>query len=104
MADNVNHPSHYADHCSLECYKVMRLTYGPYHYFYYCLQNAFKYMWRYKFKNGEEDLAKAEWYLNSANEILNRSTENGPLYYDDKEHYDEIRTMLEEIRSSTDAD
>ena len=30
----------------------------------YCLLNAFKYVWRYKNKNGLEDLQKAEWYVN----------------------------------------
>ena len=29
----------------------------------FCLCSAFKYMWRYKFKGGYEDLAKAKWYL-----------------------------------------
>jgi hypothetical protein len=29
----------------------------------FCLCNAFKYMWRYKHKNGLEDLKKAQWYM-----------------------------------------
>lgn len=34
----------------------------------FCLCNSFKYMWRYKNKNGEEDLDKSRWYLNYAKE------------------------------------
>lgn len=30
----------------------------------FALGNAFKYVWRYKDKNGREDLMKALWYLN----------------------------------------
>lgn len=62
--DPVNHPSHYADNCSIECADVMLIAFGVegVNYFYLC--NAFKYMWRYKHKNGVEDLKKAQWYLN----------------------------------------
>lgn len=64
--DNVNHPAHYADSCSLECIQVMRLMLGNEAVVHFCLCNAFKYLWRYKHKNGDEDLRKAEWYLNEA--------------------------------------
>lgn len=30
----------------------------------YCVGNILKYVWRYKSKNGLEDLKKARWYLN----------------------------------------
>lgn len=63
-ADNVNHPNHYEKSCSLECIEVMYLVFGKKAVFNFCLCNSFKYMWRYKNKNGEEDLNKAEWYLN----------------------------------------
>ena len=29
----------------------------------YCWQNAFKYIWRWPYKNGVEDLRKAQWYI-----------------------------------------
>jgi hypothetical protein len=29
----------------------------------YCVGNILKYVWRYKRKNGIEDLKKARWYL-----------------------------------------
>ncbi len=62
MSDAIN-PSHYTQGCSLECIDVMRATFGLRAVIKFCLCNAFKYMWRYKNKNGKEDLKKADWYL-----------------------------------------
>ena len=62
--DNVNNPHHYAGSTSLECIEVMRVTFGVEAVHHFCLCNAFKYMWRYKNKNGKEDISKANWYLN----------------------------------------
>lgn len=67
--DPVNHPAHYADSCSLECIQVMELTFGKNAVINFCMCNAFKYLWRYKNKNGEEDLKKAEWYLKKAYDL-----------------------------------
>ena len=61
--DNVNHPAHYEQSCSLECIQVMELVFGANAVRGFCLCNAFKYMWRYKTKNGLEDLKKAKWYM-----------------------------------------
>lgn len=61
--DLVNHPAHYEQSCSLECIQVMELVFGANAVRGFCLCNAFKYMWRYKNKNGLEDLKKAKWYL-----------------------------------------
>ena len=47
----------------------MSLVFGDIGTCYFCLTNAFKYMWRYKNKNGQEDLDKAQWYLNKVDEI-----------------------------------
>jgi len=30
----------------------------------YLKGNVLKYMWRYEYKNGTQDLEKAQWYLN----------------------------------------
>ena len=30
----------------------------------FCTGNAIKYLWRWKKKNGVEDLRKAQWYIN----------------------------------------
>ena len=69
IVDNVNHPKHYADSCSIECIDAMILTWGYDYTAVYCQINAFKYLWRFKNKNGEEDLDKAEWYLNKSDEL-----------------------------------
>ena len=61
--DNVNNPRHYAGSTSLECIECMRVTFGAKAVYDFCLCNAFKYLWRYKNKNGEEDIKKARWYL-----------------------------------------
>lgn len=64
--DPVNSPAHYARSCSLECIDVMEVTFGKTAVRNFCLCNAFKYMWRYENKNGQEDLQKAKWYLDRA--------------------------------------
>lgn len=76
--DMVNHPSHYADHCSIECKDAMCVGFGNELYFNFCLMNAFKYIWRHKYKNGNEDLDKANWYLNEA-ETMNDDLELSEL-------------------------
>lgn len=64
--DMVNHPTHYEGHSSIECIDNMCLIFGATATYNYCLINAYKYMSRYKFKNGMEDLQKARWYLDHA--------------------------------------
>ena len=63
--DNVNKPNHYT-YGKLECIDVIKeVTNGNdtmgIEAFY--LGNVIKYLWRYKHKNGIEDLKKAKWYL-----------------------------------------
>ena len=41
-------------------------------YEYYLQGNIIKYLWRYRYKNGVEDLKKAQWYLNKLIEERNR--------------------------------
>ena len=67
--DPVNYPKHYADTCSLECIDVMLIAFGKDAVINFCMCNAFKYMWRFKNKNGQEDLQKAKWYLNKAEDL-----------------------------------
>lgn len=63
MKEEVNHPSRYCGECSIECISVMRLIFGTERVLWFCLMNTFKYLWRYKSKNGEQDIAKAKWYF-----------------------------------------
>lgn len=60
--DNVNHPKHYEGNTSLECIETMLVAFGREATMNFCMLNAFKYLWRYKNKNGYEDVKKAEWY------------------------------------------
>ena len=61
--DKVNSPSHY-NQAGIECIDAIKASLGD-SYQDYCKGNVMKYLWRYKYKNGIEDLKKAQWYLNS---------------------------------------
>lgn len=61
--DNVNHPGHYEGKTSIECIESMIIALGVEYVQVFCIGNSYKYLWRYKNKNGEEDLNKAQWYL-----------------------------------------
>jgi len=61
--DNVNHPSHYTQG-AIECIDAIKeATKGLLGIEAVCTANIIKYVWRWKFKNGVEDLRKARWYL-----------------------------------------
>lgn len=66
--DNIN-PAHYKDRTSIECIDAMIMTFGVKRTAEYCVQNAYKYVWRYKYKNRLEDLKKAEWYIDKFEEL-----------------------------------
>lgn len=61
--ESVNHPQHYGNG-KYECIDVMQEIYGRNVVKCFCMGNIFKYLWRWRNKNGLEDLEKAEWYLN----------------------------------------
>ena len=68
--DNVNHPKHYEKNTSLECIDAMKFAVGTEGVIYFCLCNAFKYLWRCDFKNGAEDIEKARWYVDYGLNLL----------------------------------
>jgi len=59
--DMVNNPSHY-NQAGVEAIDAIRAATGE-GFEYYLQGNIMKYLWRYRYKNGVEDLKKAEWYL-----------------------------------------
>lgn len=59
--DAVNHPPHYTQG-DIECIDV--LVQMSNQGLDYRVINAMKYLWRYREKNGKEDIQKAIWYLN----------------------------------------
>ena len=63
--DKIN-PDHYKKETSLECIESMEIIFGIDAVFNFCMCNAWKYIWRWKNKNGEEDLKKANWYIQRA--------------------------------------
>ena len=87
--DNVNHPAHYESQTSLECIDVMEIAFGTDAVGNFCLCNAFKYLWRYKHKGGNEDVKKAKWYLDRWTQTAGRYTEC--------EAYQKMRDIAEEI-------
>lgn len=75
----VNHPDHYKQG-GKECIEVMLDEFGPFMVASFCFLNAFKYRWRAGKKDGnstEQDLAKAKWYENYAENLM-----SNPAYFD----------------------
>jgi hypothetical protein len=61
--DMVNHPPHYTQG-GIECIDAIKAACEGLDGFEgYCTGNALKYLWRWKHKNGIEDLKKADWYI-----------------------------------------
>lgn len=64
MNDAVNHPQHYTQG-GIECIDALEAaTVGLTGIEAICTANAIKYLWRWKHKNGVQDIDKAIWYLN----------------------------------------
>ena len=66
--DMVNHPIHY-NKAGIETIDAIAATNEGFKY--YLQGNILKYIWRYEYKNGVEDLEKAQWYLNKLIEVTN---------------------------------
>ena len=66
----VDHPDHY-NQGSMECIDEMILIFGVEAVMDFCVCNAWKYRARAAYKgNPEEDMAKADWYLNKYKELM----------------------------------
>lgn len=61
-SDPVNHPSHYT-RGGIECIDAIRAALTAEEWRGYCKGNAIKYIWRERYKGGNESLEKADWYL-----------------------------------------
>ena len=72
MNDMVNHPAHYTAG-GIECIDALAAaTVDLTGIEAVCTANAIKYLWRWKLKNGAEDLKKAQWYINHLIEELDK--------------------------------
>lgn len=61
--DMVNSPPHY-NVSGVECIDALRAALGD-GFEFYLQGNVMKYLWRYRYKNGKQDLEKAMWYLDA---------------------------------------
>ena len=61
MADKVNHPEHY-NQGTIECIDSIEAMLTKEEFIGYLRGNSHKYRWRFRYKNGTEDLLKAQWY------------------------------------------
>ena len=59
--DAVNKPAHY-NTGGIECIEAMEAMLSTEEFIGYLRGNGLKYRWRFRYKNGIEDLRKAEWY------------------------------------------
>ena len=71
--DMVNNPPHYNKY-GVECIEAIQSATGE-GYEYYLQGNIIKYLWRYRYKNGVQDLEKAQWYLSRLIEIKKKAEE-----------------------------
>ena len=85
--DNVNHPAHY-NTGKYESIDVMVETQGVDAVKNFCICNAFKYIYRHRFKNGVEDIKKAIWYLNKYVELNELTTDVVEVNPSDKYYTD----------------
>ncbi len=70
MTDNVNHPKHYQFGEAYEVIRVLEAWLTKDEFIGFCKGNAIKYQARHRAKGGDEDLAKALWYMNYLNKYL----------------------------------
>ena len=76
--DLVNHPPHY-NRGDIECIDAIRSMLSDEEFIGYLRGNSLKYRWRFRFKNGVEDLKKAEWYEERLLEALAHVATQGQL-------------------------
>lgn len=62
MADAVNHPQHYNQN-GVETIETIKNSMSQEGFRGYLIGNIIKYICRFPFKNGLQDLEKAKWYL-----------------------------------------
>ena len=69
MTDNVNKPEHYRQG-GIECIDAIEAALTPEEFRGYCKGNALKYVWRERYKGGDESLRKAQWYLDRLSNLI----------------------------------
>ena len=72
----VNNPAHYGQG-TIECIDYIEDTLSANEYIGYLRGNIAKYLHRWRYKNGLEDLEKAQWYLNRLVSYMKGDTDVG---------------------------
>ena len=67
--DAVNNPPHY-NNGKIECIDAIQAMLTHDEFVGYLRGNSLKYRWRFKYKNGIQDLLKADWYEEKLLQIL----------------------------------
>lgn len=63
MPNVINHPAHY-NAGEIECIDAIESAVAGLNGIEaFCIASAIKYLWRWKYKGGEQDLCKAKWYI-----------------------------------------
>lgn len=67
--EEINHPERYSG--NIECVDAIESATKDLNGLEsFCIGNAIKYLWRYRKKNGVQDLMKAKWYIDKVIDIL----------------------------------
>jgi hypothetical protein len=74
VEDVVNKPKHY-NQGTIECIDAIEAMLTHEEFVGYLRGNSLKYRWRFRYKNGIEDLRKAEWYEKRLLKVLNNNHE-----------------------------
>ena len=69
--DIINNPKHYKQG-HIECIDSIEAMLNREEFIGYLRGNSLKYRWRFRYKNGVEDLKKAEWYENKLLAVLEK--------------------------------
>ena len=93
MSDNIN-PDHYKNSTSLECIEAMQVAFGREVTLHFCLCNTYKYVWRWRNKNGKEDLEKANWYVEKGLDII-KDPETSPSFGKYRAIFIEMKLYIE---------
>ncbi len=79
IEDLVNHPKHY-NQGEIECIDAIRAMLSTEEFIGYLRGNSLKYRWRFRYKNGVQDLNKAEWYEKRLLETLARKDNDWGIF------------------------
>ena len=71
VEDVVNKPKHY-NQGDIECIDAIEAMLTHEEFVGYLRGNSLKYRWRFRYKNGVEDLKKAQWYLTELIDVVEK--------------------------------